>query len=153
MLKPILFNTQMVKAFLEDRKKATRRLVKLPKHIQLQDNGLYTLFAEDSAYENQQLDQLYKSGYLKPTCAVGDILYVRETWKKYEKRVGEGAACHIEKFFAYKADEANPQNPSEFYNGNWHPSLHMTKAAARIFRLVTEIKLEKLHRISLVQTF
>ena len=84
---------------------------------------------------------------LKAPYMLGDILYVRETWKQYEKRVGRGNQCHLEKFYGYKTDESNPKNPSEFYDGNWKPSIHMPKVAARIFLKVTGVRVERLKRI------
>lgn len=79
---------------------------------------------------------------------LGDILYVRETWKQYEKRVGRGNQCHLEKFYGYKTDESNPKNPSEFYDGNWKPSIHMPKVAARIFLKVIGVRVERLQDIA-----
>jgi len=77
---------------------------------------------------------------------VGDILYVRETWKIYEKRSPDG--LDIKKIYGYKTDENNPNNPSEFYETKWHPSIHMPKEAARIFLKVTDIRVERLQDIT-----
>ena len=74
----------------------------------------------------------------------GDILYVRETWHKYEKRVGNGEGCHIAEFYGYKASIAN----SEDANEPWKPSIHMPKEAARIWLKVTDVKVERLQDIT-----
>lgn len=125
--KPILFNTGMVSAILDGRKTVTRRVVKLPAR------GYFE----------------HEPPRVVPKYSAGDILYVRETWKEYEKRVGGGEDLHIEKFIAYKADESNPKNPSEFYKGNWKPSIHMPKSIARIFLKVTDVRVERLRDMTL----
>lgn len=129
---PILFNTDMVRAILEGRKTVTRRCVKLPKWIEKQDDGLYTLFAEGTCYENKCFEDI--ATYLnKPYCP-GDILYVRETWcddRQYTKDDTPG-------IFFYKADEKNS------YNEKWHPSIHMPKEAARIFLKVKDVRVKRL---------
>ena len=138
---PILFNTDMVRAILDGRKTVTRRLVKLPKYIQLQDDGLYTLFADGTCYENQHMEDI--TDYLNKPYQPGDILYIRETWHKYKKRVGNGEGCHIAEFYGYKASIAN----SEDANEPWKPSIHMPKEAARIWLKVKDVRVERLQEI------
>ena len=74
----------------------------------------------------------------------GDILYVRETWHKYTKRVGNGESCKLAEFYGYKASIAN----SEDANEPWKPSIHMPKEAARIWLKVTDVKVERLQEIT-----
>ena len=146
-MKPILFNTEMVKAILAGRKTVTRRLIKLapadeyhfieletdPDEIRIQPgsgeeypyklSGLYAIFADEFGYP------LVKSPY-----QVGDALYVRETWCKGSLNGG------AEQYF-YRADE------NEFYC-SWKPSIHMPKGAARIFLRVTDVRVERLQDIT-----
>ena len=79
----------------------------------------------------------------KPPCRKGDILYVREAWHKYTKRVGKGENCHLAEFYGYKASVTN----SEDANEPWHPSIHMPKKAARIWLKVTDVRMERLQDI------
>ena len=74
----------------------------------------------------------------------GDILYVRETWHKYIKRVGEGESCHLAEFYGYKASIANSEDADE----PWKPSIHMPKEAARIWLKVTDVRVERLQDIT-----
>lgn len=131
-MKPILFNTEMVQAILEGRKTVTRRVLKLPSYIEQNENGLYTLFADgDCCYENQSMEEI--KDYIKPPYAAGNILYVRETWHvckgKYIYRAGVN-----------KGLDALPLV-------KWRPSIHMPKAAARIFLKVTDVRVERLQDI------
>ncbi|WP_027636553.1 hypothetical protein [Clostridium butyricum] len=138
-MKPILFNTEMVQAILDSRKTTTRRIIKVNNSLEFMG------FKEGKALLGKGccIHETIKAPYM-----LGDILYVRETWKQYEKRVGRGNQCHLEKFYGYKTDESNPKNPSEFYDGNWKPSIHMPKVAARIFLRVKDVKVEKLQDIT-----
>ena len=141
-MKPILFNTEMVRAILEGRKTVTRRVVKLPSYVQRQPDGLFTLFAEGTCYEGCELEEM--QNYLKMPFEVNDVLYVRETWYKGLNRI------------LYKA---NYSDTEKFYeNGKeilvkWKPSIHMPKEAARIFLRVTEVRLERLHDMSTKEDF
>lgn len=137
-VKPILFNTEMVRAIRDGRKKCTRRIVKIPNCIKQQDDGLYTLFAEGTCYENQHFEEIVQ--YLKKPYQPGDILYVRETW-------GEG---YEEGTYIYKADDklANLPRFSESSKLIYHPSIHMPKEAARIWLKVTDVRVERLNEIT-----
>ena len=75
-IKPILFNTEMVKAILDGRKTCTRRIIKPQPTVR------------------------YGSQYIKPPYQTGDILYVRETWyKRLERYMYRADYSDTEKFY------------------------------------------------------
>ena len=82
-IKPILFNTEMVRAILDGRKGATRRIVKgfIP------DDAVwgYTAFTH-KGYISCRGTFADGDGekFFKLPCEPGDILYVRETWEHFE---------------------------------------------------------------------
>ena len=141
--KPILFNTEMVRAILNGRKSCTRRVVKQNQFIGLPDR---------CKNSNPEEYVKTKSGMFKPYCDMtdaelimasykapyqtGDILYVRETWSEWD----DG--------YVYKAwNEPFPQ-PGKSPVMKWHPSIHMPKAAARIWLKVTDVRAERLQDIT-----
>lgn len=128
---PMLFNIEMVQAILAERKTCTRRVLKHP--FEVHPNGFIT-----KPHGNDRLCPY------TPPYQSGDILYVRETWHKYTKRVGNGESCHLAEFYGYKASIAN----SEDANEPWKPSIHMPKEAARIWLKVTDVKVERLQDIT-----
>ncbi len=124
--KPILFNEEMVRAILENRKTMTRRIIKIDLSMADSDiNDKNYLFVPDEYGDFYNVKDLcqYK---------IGDILYVRETWAKNPVNYGYP--------YCYKA--------SIEYNSaiidKWKPSIHMPKKAARIFLKVTDIRVERL---------
>ena len=135
--RPILFNTEMVQAILDGRKTCTRRAIKFSSGMTGRPIGK----AGDSS---NPLGVMYPGGIKRPPYQPGDILYVRETWHKYTKRVGSGESCHLAEFYGYKASIAN----SEDANEPWKPSIHMPKKAARIWLRVTNVKVERLQEIT-----
>ena len=135
-VKPILFNTDMVKAILGGRKSCTRRLVKFLSG----ENPKWTGYIKDgSMLYNGRNEPCIRTQPYQP----GDILYVRETWHKYTKRVGEGESCHLAEFYGYKASIANSEDANEL----WRPSIHMPKEAARIWLKVTDVRVERLQEM------
>ena len=126
---PILFNTDMVRAILDRRKTVTRRLVKfLPG-----ENPNWTGYVKDGLmlYNGRNEPCCRKSPY-----AVGDILYVRETWCNLNTL---SCPCYY-----YKASDNLP----EWAFGGWNPSIHMPKEAARIWLKVKDVRVEKLQDIT-----
>lgn len=81
-IKPILFNTEMVRAILDGRKSCTRRLVKIRRKDAC---GFYVTKKSDGTfsgiYEYDENESMFDNP-LMPPYQPGDILYVRETWKK-----------------------------------------------------------------------
>lgn len=137
-IKPILFNTEMVRANLDGRKSCTRRLVKgfVP------DNAIwgYTAFTPKGYISCRgTFADGYGEKFFKLPYQPGDILYVRETWHKGLER------------YMYRADYSDTE---KFYrNGKeiemkWKPSIHMPKEAARIWLKVTDVRVERLQEIT-----
>lgn len=124
-IKPILFNTEMVRAILDGRKSCTRRIVKHDVEVIL--NSPYHKKYPEVA------DKQIISKLCMPPYQPGDILYVRETFIQ--------AAAHI---FWYKADN----KPWMSQGLLWKPSIHMPKEAARIWLKVTDVRVERLQEIS-----
>lgn len=128
-IKPILFNTEMVRANLEGRKSCTRRLVRfLPG-----ENPQWTGYIRDGLmlYNGRNEPCIMKAPY-QP----GDILYVRETWCDDRQFTHDSTPGR----YFYKASESE--------NFKWKPSIHMPKEAARIWLKVTDVRVERLHEIT-----
>ena len=147
-IKPILFNTDMVRAIMDGRKNCTRRIVK----PQPDEKHTYPLgFVTDST-EKKEVG-CFEFGineyggsiqYAKPQYQPGDILYVRETW-------GYPISLNSDKQYVFRADkiaESGLKNDSHI----WHPSIHMPKKAARIWLNVTNVRVERLQDITETQT-
>ena len=145
-MKPILFNTKMVKAILEGRKTVTRRVVRpdAVNRIVEDENGKcvgsYSLYHPEWDVYPTVDDAPYQ---------LGDILYVRETWKQATIDPAGGGYA-LQDIYLYKADE--PINTTGMLvEGSWHPSIHMPSEAARIFLRVTDVRVERLQEITPLQ--
>lgn len=135
-MKPILFNTEMVRAILEGRKTETRRVIKpQPGMVRLvwgpHEKSRTFSFAccGESVIDGTPVnyDETIKAPYW-----TGDILWVRETWAK--DPFGDG--------YIYPTEVPGAGQ-------KWRPSIHMPREAARIFLRVTDIRAEKLQDIAL----
>ena len=172
MEKPILFNTEMVKAILEGRKTQTRRIVKGLEHL-----NVYRAEPSEEAYDTCAEWDFFYGGRLadggmydaiesiKAPCAIGDMLWVRETWRPAKGvmhtyingEVVESSDWHDG--FEYRTggysfpdgfEESNDMyHLSEIRSaGNWHPSIHMPREAARLFLKVKDVRIEHLKDIT-----
>ncbi|MCU2432532.1 hypothetical protein [Enterobacter kobei] len=150
----MIFNGEMVRAILDGRKTQTRRIMKIqpsdgfhPTH-----NG-YDLDLNAHWYTPGVVD---KNGYLQPakkdvfgvadenegyTCpfgAVGDRIWVRETFCAVPDHE-EPAGCSA---LLYAADGNGPY-------GKWTPSIHMPRWASRLMLEITGVRVERLQAITL----
>lgn len=130
---PILFNTEMVRAILDGRKDATRRIVKgfIP------DDAVwgYTAFTPKGYISCRvTFADGYGEKFFKLPCEPGDILYVRETWKKAPNG-----------YYYYEDWQRNDIADVT----KWKPSIHMPKEAARIWLKVTDVRVERLQEITI----
>lgn len=143
-MKPILFNTSMVRAILDGEKTCTRRIIK--KEI---PGGYKPLGFVLYPTNDKELGNLVFGGkganvyYAKPPYKVGDVLYVRETWNINPSWEFDKNYINLpskESKYIYKA--------TNDFNGGWKPSIHMPKEAARIFLKVTSVRAERLKDIT-----
>ena len=131
MIKPILFNSEMVKAILDGRKTVTRRPIKPrpPAHCFLgsEDEGHTFDFLCGKNRDGVFVDWVVS---VVAPFVPGDVLWVRECWAKDSFTDG----------YIY---------PTEIVGAGqkWRPSIHMPKDAARIFLRVTSVRAEKLQEI------
>ena len=125
-IKPILFNTEMVRAILDGRKTCTRRLPRKQieeKYLEYEEWVCAVAPPGSTWLREKEFYEKY------PPYKPGDILYVRETFIQ--------VSAHT---FWYKADGKSWM----LKDLRWKPSIHMPKEAARIWLKVTDVRVERL---------
>lgn len=149
MVKPILFNTEMVRAILDGRKTCTRRVIKPQPQSRLcytyassyedcigkwtyPNKGAHEFWGEEYKLPGNIKDEELSKQWNPPYCT-DDILYVRETWKNA-----------VNGYYYYEDWQRNDIADVT----KWHPSIHMPKEAARIWLKVTDVRAERLHDIT-----
>lgn len=173
-VKPILFNTEMVRAILDGKKTQTRRAIRpqplgqlcyiqggcgagrwhyIDKRTAEHWDIPSTRVLEQWINDRDELDRLWT-----PPCHADDLLWVRETWNYgFWDSDGDEAFTHV--WFEpddYRDKKSYNRNSDYIYkaDGNengtegglpWRPSIHMPKEAARIWLQVKNVRVEKLH--------
>ena len=158
--KPILFNTEMVKAIQVGRKTQTRRLIKdfAGEEITsiLKPDGSYGKYGK-KGWCGMLPDRGDGNWYcieVRPPCEPGDILWVRETWQHVYTMDDNDQPLEGTGRYIYYADNTMPfdywvdKDTGEHKEQMpWHPSIHMPKEAARIFLRVKDVRVERLQDI------
>lgn len=128
----ILFNTEMVRAILDGIKGSTRRIVK--GFIPNDAVWGYTAFTPKGYISCRgTFADGYGEKFFKLPCEQGDILYVRETWKKAPNG-----------YYYYEDWQRNDIADIT----KWKPSIYMPKEAARIWLKVMNVRVERLQEIT-----
>lgn len=143
--KPILFNTEMVRAILNGRKTVTRRVMRPQPKMKLcyafagYGHGKWHYPDKDAwRYWGKEFERPTtlsaddEKMIWTPPCHTDDILYVRETWSEWTGG------------YLYRAWPEGIAQPGAFPGERWRPSIHMPKEAARIFLRVVDVRVERL---------
>lgn len=142
--KPILFSEGMIKAVLEDRKRQTRRVIKLPSwSTDNWDDFEIGEFGEPLVIcENTGCLAEIKSPYGQAR----DTLWVRER-HAIECPYGPAKGCDNPDHIVYWATEEPVVRDSII--AKWRPSIHMPRWASRITLRVNEVRIERIQDITL----
>lgn len=143
--KPILFSTDMVEAITSGNKIQTRRIIKEAKGWDI--NWKVVPIKEEHLDGLQRYEircgTQYHLPWFKAKCNVGDILWVRETWRKTTwLHPGDEFYGYV-----YKASENGREWESCDESWIWKPSIFMPKEACRLFLEVTDVRAERLQDI------
>lgn len=158
--RPILFNTEMVRAILDGRKTETRRVIK-PQLIifEYKDNGiLYYDFCGSNRGVVASSSGVYKSResatnyFVERHCPYGvpgDRLWVRETWVPVGTAKRKDGKLISSDNVIYRADGAKLiKNDIQYAHGYWKPSIFMPRWASRIMLEITDIRVERVQDIT-----
>ncbi|MGI1277343.1 morphogenetic protein [Klebsiella quasipneumoniae subsp. similipneumoniae] len=174
----MIFNSEMIRAILSNRKTQTRRIMKVqPESDQFGllritdstrrgDIGKYH-WAESNATGNHMRSKLFSC----PFGAVGDRIWVRETWSDVNlegipavayRADGDVYSLMDDESFLDERGAFNYDDPRvtkyhfaawysdliEGIEGDWRPSIHMPRWASRILLEITGVRVERLNAIS-----
>ena len=158
---PILFCTEMIEAFLDGRKTQTRRIEGLK--VLNTDPDRWNLWAThynplEWAFEDLKSHNDSQLKFIKPRYQVGDHLYAKETWAVTRlEGIIPGSLEYPN--VLYRADSSTLLIldqplvwkycvPKE--KMRWRSSRFMPKWAARIWRKVTDVRVERVQDISII---
>lgn len=151
----MIFNGEMVRALLDGRKTQTRRIMKAqpsedftPMNMALEADYKARWYTPGIVDKDGYLQPAGKEvfgvaneneGYSCPFGAVGDRIWVRETWNKYGG------------LLTYRADHdwIDDMRKETVCTAKWVPSIHMPRWASRILLEITDVRVERLQSITL----
>lgn len=143
--RPVIFNSEMVRAILDGRKTQTRRVIAnvstdncIPLHKSTKTkDGIYTHVMDAPGHG------------LCPFGQVGDRLWVRETFAGHYldddqiQDIKDGR-CKAKDLCEYRSDYGDDADCAD----GWTPSIHMPRWASRITLEITAVRVERLNDIS-----
>lgn len=152
----MIFNSEMVRAILDGRKKQTRRPIKWKQtrftEIGEREDGSRWPWSEDA-------EHACDFWHPCPFGAVGDRIWVRETWQAIhdycdenghvdERRYARSIPRHRGNYWHPVYEEAWGNESREDREFPWRPSIHMPRWASRILLEITDVRVERLNTIS-----
>ena len=146
MEKPILFNSETVRAILDGRKTQTRRVIKPQPTNADYWTLLHTVGLRDSFYPNtiKATPGRLACPYGQP----GDLLWVRETWATARQfNSVRPSQLDTDCSLWYRANKSSVRHLGA-RQGRWRPSIHMPRWASRLTLEVTGVRVEQVQNIS-----
>ena len=152
----MIFNGEMVRAILDGRKTQTRRPIKWKQtrftEIGEREDGSRWPWSEDA-------EHACDFWHPCPFGAVGDRIWVRETWQAIhdycdenghvdERRYARSIPRHRGNYWHPVYEEAWGNESREDREFPWRPSIHMPRWASRILLEITDVRVERLNAIS-----
>ena len=168
IMKPIIFNSEMVRAILEGGKTQTRRLIKPQPKIEVYPGPPFADFVTMRGRQwwwNSQSEHPSHVSKASPY-KVGDVLYVRETFfhepAEYDGTLGGGSIYGASTVFAADfvplCSECGDSKGAHHMGGQehtfkpefpkWTPSIQMPRELSRIHLEVTRVRVERACDIS-----
>jgi hypothetical protein len=155
--RPIIFNAEMVRAIMEDRKTQTRRVVKpQPPPHHWEDHPYHyislKLLDTDSGYSMRfqhilgGIDSDCPFWVTCPYGKPGDRLWVRETWSAIMNggwTIADARRRMFDEKIVYRADG----NGYEDGDG-WWPSIHMPREFSRLTLTVTDVRVQRVQDVT-----
>ncbi|AKZ85336.1 Uncharacterised protein [Enterobacter hormaechei] len=152
----MIFNAEMVRAILDGRKTQTRRIMKVqpqpsksrPGDFWFSSKKLESMVhVSDLVPGNSLISDchLFFQEHCCPYGAVGDRIWVRETWAE------AGASAPDLKLYRANYPAHVPthyENVPPAEDVRWTPSIHMPRWASRIVLEITGVRVERLNSIS-----
>lgn len=147
---PMLFQTDLVKALLDGRKTVTRRPAKLSARSMKQGVSLSNIkkvwrSREDYLFSAVLDDKFDHIGTFDVVCKVGDLIYVRETFRLFSNADECGCYDHCS-----CPPNGTPLYFSTHYDSErkWKPSIHMPRKHSRLTLKVTDVRIERVQDIT-----
>lgn len=153
--RPILFSGEMVRAILEGRKTQTRRVItKVPElAVDVTHNNAKDIWFWVGKYGHLEGEIINRYGI------PGDRLWVRETWADMTACYEEPLKGESPLYVAFKADDSvwnvfgkavyiEQLGQGGLHVEKWKPSIHMHWQSSRITLEITNVRVERLQRIS-----
>ncbi|MGO8422310.1 hypothetical protein ACC807_11290 [Rhizobium ruizarguesonis] len=146
--RPILFSGPMVRALLDGRKTQTRRTLGQFDVFRLSDGSeapVSCLQIEGQLLPRVTIGRVMTERKLK--AAVGDRLWVRETWQGLcfgDYQPTKSSRCEVR----YAATDPCADLDAEARGYPWRPSIFMPRWASRITLTVTDVRVERLQDIN-----
>nr|WP_287860751.1 hypothetical protein [Klebsiella sp.] len=152
----MIFNGEMVRAILDGRKTQTRRPIKWKQtrftEIGEREDGSKWPWSEDA-------EHACDFWHPCPFGAVGDRIWVRETWQAIhdycdenghvdERRYARSIPRYRGNYWHPVYEEAWGNESREDRDFPWRPSIHMPRWASRILLEITDVRVERLNSIS-----